>query len=350
MHLFKISLVIGLLLLCHSLSWADESGDPNCLAQKISDKRFQDEVWLLSCRSLGCVEHAGAIPAKNLTVDLVSWQYNLEGKRWSKTPYERLLKTGRHLETVLWVHGNLTTATEAFATGLRVYRNLVSDRESRLPVRFIIWSWPASKVLNRPVPDARVKAARTTWAGLRLAGLLDQMPNEASVSLLGFSFGARVVAAALELLAGGELNGKRIKNLRDDQSYRVTLFAAALDSHWLLPGSRFGSALKVISHLTLLTNDCDWILKHYGKLYGHCGRRGPAALGYTGLNVGILSTGEKEKIKQFNVSPSLGKEHTLQAYLNSRSATQRIREGVFQKTSLIQAETTPKLSKSVYLY
>ena len=338
----KIFLLLGLVILLHTVSAADEVGDTNCLEKQTARLRSQDEVWLLSCRSLGCPSHEHLIPVEELTEGLVTWQYNLETQHWGESHFNNFFSGSENFQTVIWVHGNLTTASEAFSTGLTVYKNLIRGDENQPPVRFIIWSWPASKVLNRPVPDARLKAARTTSAGLRLAGLLRQIPDDSSVSLIGFSFGAQVVSAALELLAGGELNQTSIKTRAVPHSYRVTLFAAALDSYWLLPDRRFGNALNVTDHLTLINNNCDWVLKHYGKIYCHCGRRGPTALGFTGLPVGRLATKQKEKIKQFNVSYSLGREHALQAYLHSSSAMQRIREGVFQ--SSVRSENMPELS------
>ena len=338
----KICLLLGLVILLHTVSWADEVRNRNCPEKQTARLRGQDEVWLLSCRSLGCPSHEDRIPVEELTKGLVTWQYNLKTQHWQESQFEKIFPGSKNFQTVIWVHGNLTTASEAFSTGLTVYKNLIRGDENQPPVRFVIWSWPASKVLNRPVPDARLKAARTTSAGLRLAGLVQQISDDPSVSLIGFSFGAQVVSAALELLAGGELNQTSIKTQAVPHSYRVTLFAAALDSYWLLPDRRFGNALNVTDHLTLINNNCDWVLKHYGKIYCHCGRRGPTALGYTGLPVGHLATTQKEKIKQFNVSYSLGKEHALHAYLHSSSAMQRIREGVFQAS--VRSENMPELS------
>ena len=332
MRTLKICFVLGLIILPYTVSWADEVGSTNCPENQTARVRVQDEVWLLSCRSLSCPPQEHLIPVEELTEGLVAWQYNFNSQHWGESQLENMVAGSGQFQTVIWVHGNLTTASEAFSAGLTVYRKLVHG-EDKQPVRFIIWSWPASRVLNRPVPDARLKAARTTWAGLRLAGLLRQLPDDSSVSLIGFSFGARVVSAALEFLGGGELNQVTIKNHSLPDLYRVTLFAAALDSYWLLPDRRFGNALSVTDHLTLINNDCDWTLKHYGKIYCHCGRRGPTALGYTGLPVESLVTKQKEKIKQFNVSYSLGKQHALQAYLHSSIAMQRIREGVFQEST-----------------
>ena len=323
----KYCLVFCLLISCTTIAQAEDGSGVNCPERQATDARLHDEVWLLSCRSLACPEQGPSIDAETLTEGLAAWKYNLSDQQWDRSKMLDFLHSSEDCQTVVWVHGNLTTASEAFATGLTVYRQLVRDTEIHPPIRFIIWSWPASKILSRPVPDARIKAARTTWAGIRLAGMLQQIPGHKSVGLIGFSFGAQVVSAALEIIAGGELNHTKIVPQGDRVSYRVTFFAAALDSYWLLPDRRFGKAFDVIDSLTLINNYCDWVLKHYGKLYCHCARRGPSALGYTGLPEGNFSREQKEKIRQFNASGSVGKQHAWRAYIQNRSTMDLIREG-----------------------
>ena len=101
--------------------------------------------------------------------------------------------------------------------------------------------------------------------------------------------------------------------------------------HWIAIGffriGVLGKAFDVIDSLTLINNYCDWVLKHYGKLYCHCARRGPSALGYTGLPEGNFSREQKEKIQQFNASGSVGKQHAWRAYIQNRSTMDLIREG-----------------------
>ena len=307
-----------------------ESGDDAVCphAEKETD-RFGDQVWLVSCRDLGCLKFEGSLDVDQLTEGLSVWRFETATKKWDRSDYGDLWKGQVPLQTVVWVHGNLMTSSEAFSAGLTVYRQLVRGEKNQPPIRFVIWSWPASKILTRPVPDARIKAARTTTAGFRLAGLLRSVPDESSVSLIGFSFGARVVSAALELLAGGTLNQTVLTPSTQPRrdSYRVTLFAAALNSYWLLPEQRFGQSLSVVGNLTLINNYCDRVLKHYGKLYCHCGKRGPSALGYTGLATGRLSAEQKKRIDQFNASGSVGKQHSWRLYIESPTTMDLIRKG-----------------------
>ena len=312
-----------------SVITADEGREVICPDQTERSIRDQDEVWLLSCRGLDCVERGRSMAAVELTAGIATRRFDFTEKKWHDAELATLWNEEPPIKTVVWVHGNLTTASEAFSDGLTVYRQLVRGIENKSPLRFIIWSWPASKILTRPVPDARIKAARTTSAGFRLAGVLQRLPTLTDVSLIGFSFGARVVSATIELLAGGELNqtGLTSSTHSEQSSYRVTLFAAALDSTWLLPDHRFGKALNVVSHLTLINNYCDRVLKHYGKLYCHCAHRGPSALGYTGLPRGNLSDEERKSIEQFNASGSIGKQHAWRPYIESATTMELIRKG-----------------------
>ena len=331
-HKLKYCTTIFFFLALSSIVLAEEGGT-DCPNDQPAALRTDDEVWLLSCRGLDCVEQGGIVNAEQLTQGLTAWRFDLSGKTWERAELDPLRKTTPSPQTVVWVHGNLTTASEAFSDGLTLYRRLVNHSEIQTPIRFIIWSWPASKILTRPVPDARIKAARTTSAGFRLAGVLQSLPPESEVSLIGFSFGARVVSATMELLAGGKLNSTSL-DLRSDfdsDGYRVTLFAAALDSTWLLPDHRFGMALQVVNHLTLINNYCDRILKHYGKLYCHCARQGPSALGYTGLPDSNLPTDERDTIEQFNASGSIGKQHAWRPYVESSTTMELIRSGTFGK-------------------
>lgn len=337
-HCLAICIWIALGLVAH----AESGGEANCPDNGIENARTHDEVWLLSCRSLDCPKQGSPVHAEELTEGLPAWQFNLTDNKWDRSEIVNFWKASPTLQTVVWVHGNLTTSSEAFSTGLTVYRQLIRTAENQGPIRFIIWSWPASKTLTRRVPDARIKAARTTWAGLRLAGVLQQISGENTVGLIGFSFGAQVISAALEVLAGGELNQTTLKPQPAQVSYRVTLFAAALDSYWLLPERRFGQAFNVIDSLTLINNYCDWVLKHYGKLYCHCARRGPSALGYTGLAVGSLSAEEQKHIQQFNASGSVGKQHAWRAYIESKTMMELIRKGTFG-----EGQNNPRLSQQV---
>ena len=114
---------------------------------------------------------------------------------WRSTP---------SVPTLIFIHGNQITPADAKREGLAVYRRIMRYGSDGPPIRFVIFSWPSSRV-GGLLRDVRVKATRTDPAGCQLAWLLDQMPAETPVSLVGFSYGARIITAGLHILAGGHL-------------------------------------------------------------------------------------------------------------------------------------------------
>ena len=81
---------------------------------------------------------------------------------------------------------------------------------------------------------------------------------------MGHSHGARLTAATLHLLGGGEVEGTRLTYLPPpEQRIRSVLIAGALDHHWLDPGQRFGMALCRTECLLYMRNDHDSVLNLY---------------------------------------------------------------------------------------
>ena len=297
------------------------------LSTKI-DERGKDQIWLISCRGLSCPERNEEIAVDQLVTGLVFLRYEASECCWNDSDLKTFQAGDRvDMRTVVWVHGNLITAGEAFGTGLSIYRELIRCASSDQTIRFIIWSWPSAKTCRRPVPDARLKAARATTAGIRLAGVLAKIPLDREVSLIGFSFGVRVVSAGLQLLGGGSVDGRRLvaKATESHHKYRVTLFASAIDSDWLQPQHKFGLAIEEMASLLIINNYCDWVLKHYGKLYCRCARRGPTALGYTGLAIDDGLSDDRARIMQFNAGGYVGRQHAWRPYIYTPQVMSLIR-------------------------
>ena len=85
-----------------------------------------------------------------------------------------------------------------------MYRLLTAGVDDATPIRFVIWSWPSAQVRGQ-LRDVRTKANRTELAGYCLAWVLTHLPETQQVSLLGYSFGARIATGAMHLVGGGEL-------------------------------------------------------------------------------------------------------------------------------------------------
>jgi hypothetical protein len=48
--------------------------------------------------------------------------------------------------TLVYVHGNRIEPDEAPGRGLAAYRALLRSRPDAPPIRFVVWSWPSSKI------------------------------------------------------------------------------------------------------------------------------------------------------------------------------------------------------------
>ena len=154
-------------------------------------------------------------------------------RRWQPSDLESFLAFDPAVPTMIFVHGNQISPGDAKCEGLAVYRRVILHGCDAPRIRFVIFSWPSSKVSGGLLRDVRVKAARTGPAGCQLAWLLDQMPAETPVSLVGFSFGARIITGGLHVLAGGSLGGSMslAEHVHPNrQPMSVVLMASALHS------------------------------------------------------------------------------------------------------------------------
>jgi len=279
-------------------------------------ERRMDDVWLISTRCLCC-------PCwhKADWVELEYQRYD-HPAGWSEATLEEFLAGETTRRTLIYLHGNRVSAREAFARGWQAYHALLDSSDAE-PVRFVIWSWPSDQICG-PLRDVRSKAARTNGEGHYLAWLLAQLPSETPVSLLGYSFGARVATGALHVLGGGELAGSQLPPSlqRSTSATRVVLMAAALHNWWLQPGGSHEQALGQMEQLLIQYNSCDPVLQRYRFVEK---RSKPAALGYTGM---YLDEDVAISIDQSNVCCLVGRSHDEDRYLNSPSIVEEARQAL----------------------
>jgi hypothetical protein len=223
--------------------------------------------------------------------------------------------------TCIFVHGNRAEWQDAVEAGGLAYWRVKQQAAGR-PFRFVIWSWPSEQVAKRNRPDAQEKALRSDVQAVYLAQWLDRFPPETPLSLIGYSFGARIVTGAMHRL-GGEETAVQTLPLRTRRlaPVRAVLVAAALDQHWLLPGHCHGSALRQLEQVLITVNNCDPALRWYSRLWG---RRGPEALGYAGLGCPDWLGPEAAKVEQINVSCEVGREHAWACYISAPSLLARL--------------------------
>jgi hypothetical protein len=233
-------------------------------------------------------------------------------RRWQSSDLDNFLSFDPSVATVFYVHGNQMSPGDAKSQGLTLYRKLVNyGGEQR--IRFVIYSWPSAKVRG-PLNDVRVKAQRTGPAGCQLAWILDQMPAETPVSLIGFSFGARVITAGLHVLGGGSVcNGMElVERAHPDRApMNAVLIAAAVHAHWLGKGQHHGLAMTQVNRMFLINNCDDLALRYYHLTTTDRSR--PQALGICGPT--RIDSEYAAKIRKRDVSRYAGSRHDLFLYL-----------------------------------
>jgi hypothetical protein len=280
-------------------------------------RRPFDQIWVISTRGLGCPAAIDAPPA--FSVKRCS-----PGGSWTASSIDEFLAhDDPAVPTCFVFHGNRMDARLAIDEGMLAYRQLTIGLPPEQGVRFVIWSWPSDRI-HGILNDIRTKALRTNTESMYLAWTLHQLNPNTPVSLVGFSFGARIASGGLHLLAGGSLNGFSLGTAGASRtSVRVVLAAAALHNHWLAEDHYHGEALEVVDSMLLVNNDCDWALKRY-RFIDTC--LCAEALGYTGMTGHSPHYG---KVRQCDACDELGKHHDWQNYLESPGISAMMRQTVW---------------------
>jgi len=180
--------------------------------------------------------------------------------------------------------------------------------------RLLFWSWPSEKIDCRIRRDAQIKASRADAQSEFLIAFLHSLPADSKVSLVGFSFGAKLICNTLQHYIE-RIDGRSEHALR----IRTVLLAAAMDQASLQPSRKYGSALEATEKMLVHVNPLDSTLLFYPLLNG-CG--GPEAIGKEGVNRYGMSPESTAKIKSVNVSRIIGRKHgfmdSLRAFLVCR--------------------------------
>ncbi len=297
--------------------------------------REYDQVWVINTRRLDC--HAVIRTPPDFAVE-----QRLPDGSWAQSSITEFVAGDDFtIPTCFVMHGNQVDVSLAVAQGLRVYRALTAGLPDDRPLRFVIWSWPSDRIPGI-LKDVRAKAARANTEGKYLAWVLDQLDPRTPVSLVGFSYGARIATGALHLLAGGSTNGFRLPpNLtlsRGDvrierpaenatqlqrTPIRAILVAAAVHNYWLAEGQYHGRALEIVDEMLLVENSCDSALKRYRFVDTS---RSAEALGYTGPAGWSPHYG---KIHRVDACCDLGKKHDWELYLASPKYAALMRQFVW---------------------
>lgn len=309
-----------LLLLCCDPIQAGQQ----CPGEGCTYVRPVDQIFLVSTRGVGCTTDinrlASGVRAKRL--DIISDQSGCRhGRHWQDLSIEELAASvDPTTPTIILCHGNRVEPNEVRSRGLWAYGKLMQCRQDDRPVQFIIFSWPSSEIKGI-LKDVRTKAARTRPVAKQMAWFIDQLPTEAPLGLLGYSFGARVMSGATHLLAGGSMNGMALNERRtvlsqptQPRRINAVFLAAALHADWLGPGRYNGYALQSIDRLLVTTNRHDPAMRFYSIISRKTQIKPVGLAGPT-----CLSRQYASQTRLFDVSSFVGTSHSMCKYMACRS-------------------------------
>jgi len=283
------------------------------------------QLWLVSTRSASSCN-----PDVQQASRLKYWRCDSD-RKWRLSNLSELLGTDDpETTTLVYIHENRVSRTEAFYRAWAVFVRLSCVAPADRRFRLVAISWPADRIGRRQRPDVRIKAQRSETHGFYLAWLLDQIRPDVRIGLFGYSYGPRMITTALHYLGGGVVYGRRLHERvhPERKPVRVVLMAAALDAHWLYPGQHHGQALSQVEHMLIIVNPCDPALRWYPRLYRLLGG-GPQALGYVGVPCDRCLHPHVDKVVGWNVSGRVGSTHSWTAYEGSSSMMAQIAPHLF---------------------
>ena len=296
-------------------SHQDLSSKPSAAQSRsaaLQDARDCDgELWVVSTRSLACVSCS---PAEDFSPEV----YRVNCEDWHVANLHALLAdSDPSIQTVLYVHGNRIEPDEATERAWNVFRSLQDCYGERSRVRLVFWSWPSDRVPGL-LRDVLAKADRANCEAYYLAQFLSRQVDGPPVHLVGFSFGARIVAGALHLLAGGSVSGYVMPAPVSDLPLQATLLAPAIDSHSLTPYGGFHLVLSQAERVRIVYNSQDPVLKRYWMMDR---RERPRAMGYVGWEGDWDS-----RVEQTDVACEVGHSHWERDYFDSPTVLKLLAE------------------------
>lgn len=295
-----------------------------------------DQIWVVSTRDVGCPK-SGEAPALTFSVRTVDG--NMQD-----ASLDAFVAATAGMQARFWIHGYGVLPQEAIDVGLAAHERFVAATEP--PIRFVVWSWPSEREGYRRVKDIREKGCRTQVEAYCLAWLISQMKADADISLVGYSYGTRVIAGGLHLVGGGEVCGLGLASptlvlasdqggqghavRRESRNCRAVLLAAAMGSDWLVEGGFNEHALGQTSEMLSIYSSSDRVLKFYPLATRE---KHDTALGYRGLAPLPPRDEGNGKYAELDVGYLIGGEHDLETYLGHLEITAAAREALAPTTT-----------------
>ena len=263
-------------------------------------------MWYVSTR------HLPYSPRSCDTSDYQPRYYRCSDGKWTRSDQVEFFATMAPSTVVgIYVHGNKKQASDAKQRGAEIY-GMLCCRSQVTNLRFVIWSWPSQKIPMQPIRDVRVKAARSVAQSYYLGAWLTNVDSHTPVTILSSSYGARIAAGALHLLAGGSVNGHVVPRVAPHPPIRLLMVQPAFPCDWILCGGKFGRSTQLLDDLFMAYNSRDFVLKQYRKTIKD--GRGEA-LGYTGLpSRSRMCASQDATLRQWDATRYVGFSHDYDRY------------------------------------
>ena len=205
--------------------------------------------------------------------------------------------------TVIWAHGFKTDMTGAAESGCS-FRNTIDAARaaagSSRAYRLVIWKWSSERGAGRLRIDAQMKGRIADAEGRRLANFIGGMNASNNVSLVGFSFGARVVGSALQCLATAP------STYMTNRTGRVSLVLASSACDYGAFDWNYANGAAIPAYVLNIYNPADFALRYYPFISD----TGSQAQGVYPIT-GSAFTGAVGSAFNINVSGAVGKEHSF---------------------------------------
>jgi hypothetical protein len=226
------------------------------------------------------------------------------------------------------VHGSFMDSPSVLPDSHNTWNWLKTGACGR-PFQMIYFSWPSDRALSPFASiDVAILGSRASRNGFYLASLIQSLPPECPVCLVGHSHGTRVISSGLHLLGGGVVEGHRHCTPGcAGRRIRVVCTASAIDHDWLNPEERFGRALCCVECLINLRNVKDPALQIY-PLRRIGSSRALGAAGFTSKDRRELGT-YGSRVRDWDVSSIIGHDHSWPNYVAHGSLASSLRNYLF---------------------
>jgi hypothetical protein len=226
------------------------------------------------------------------------------------------------------IHGSFMDSPSVLPDSHNTYSWLKAGACGR-PFQMIYFSWPSDRALSPLASiDVAILGSRASRNGFYLASLIQSLPPECPICLVGHSHGTRIISSGLHLLGGGVVEGHRHCTPGcSGRRIRVVYTASAIDHDWLNPEERYGRALCCVECLINLRNAKDPALQIY-PLRRIGSSRALGLAGFTSKDRRELGA-FGSRVRDRDVSSLIGHDHSWPNYVAHNSLASSLRNYLF---------------------